>query len=69
MAALLKIAPVHGASAAAETIGRLNRALEASLCRQAQARPTLACRWQQDAHGRLSCYWEIDLPDIPVPPH
>jgi hypothetical protein len=59
MAAFLKIRPGHGALTAAETILR----------RQACGRPTLVCHWQQDAHGRLSCHWDIERPDRPVPPH
>ena len=69
MAAFLNIAPRHGASTAAETIARLNRAVEATLSRQAHGRPTLVCHWLQDADGRLSCHWDVELPDIPIPPH
>ena len=69
MAALLKFRPWHGATTAAETIARLNGAVETTLRRQASVRPTLVCHWQQDANGRLSCFWEIEAPRVPVPPH
>lgn len=69
MAALLKIRPAHGAQTAAETIARLNDAVAATLRRQASGRPTLVCHWTQDADGRLSCHWEIEAPDIAIPPH
>jgi hypothetical protein len=68
MAALLKFAPAHGILTAAETIARLSTAVQASLSRQADARPTLVCRWLQDADGRLSCHWEFEVPAaIPSP--
>ena len=69
MAAFLKNAPPRGASTAAESIVRLNHTVAATLSRQASARPTLVCHWLQDAGGRLSCYWDVELPDIPIPPH
>jgi hypothetical protein len=69
MAAFLKIRPAHGAMTAAVMIARLDRADAAIPRRQAQPRPTLVCRWQQDADGRLSCRWDIEPPDVPVPPH
>jgi hypothetical protein len=70
MAAFLKFAPGHGAMTAAETITRLNHEAAATLRHQAQRRPTLVCRWQRMANGRLCCYWEIGVPtDIPIPPH
>ncbi len=68
MAALLKFAPRHGVSTTTETIVRLNRAVEATLSRQAHGRPTLVCHWTQDADGRLSCHWDSEPPDIPIPP-
>jgi hypothetical protein len=68
MAALLKFRPSHGAVTAAETITRLNDAVEATLRRQAIGRPKLVCHWTQDPDGRLSCHWEIEPPDIPVLP-
>jgi hypothetical protein len=69
MAALLKFTTTHGRSTATETIRRLNCGIEATLRRQAHERPTLVCRWQQGADGHLSCYWDIEVPDIPIPPH
>ncbi len=69
MAALLKVRPAHGALTAAALIARLNRADEATLRRQAYARPTLVCHWQQDAEGRVYCHWDIEPPSVPVPPH
>jgi hypothetical protein len=69
MAAFLDIAPSCGAPIAADTVVRLNRSIRIALARRQEARPTLVCRWLQDADGRLSCYWEVDLPiDIPIPP-
>jgi hypothetical protein len=69
MAALLQIAPVRGATTAADTIALLLRDVQSAVLRQqAAGRPTLTCLWTQDADGRLSCHWEIELPDIPVPP-
>jgi len=69
MAAFLKTRPVHGALTAAEMLARLNRADEATLCRQARGRLTLVCHWHQDANGRLFCRWDIESPEISVPPH
>ena len=69
MAALLEFRPVHGVTTAAETIARLNRVVKATLSRQVIGRPRLVCHWQQDVAGRLSCYWKIEPPDIPIPPH
>ena len=69
MAALLHFAPPRGATTAARTIARLNDAIDATLRRQAQARPKLICCWTQDADGRLSCHWDIEPSDIPIPPH
>ena len=69
MAAFLKIRPGHGALMTAEVIARLNRADAANLCRRANGRPTLVCHWEQDADGRLSCHWDIEPPNVPVPPH
>jgi hypothetical protein len=69
MAALLKFRPSHGATAAAETIARLNRAVEATLNRQVIGRPKLVCHWTQGLDGRLSCHWEFESPDVPTPPH
>jgi hypothetical protein len=69
MAAFLDIAPPYGAANAADTIERLDRTIRITLALRQEARPTLVCRWLQDADGRLSCYWEVDLPiDIPIPP-
>jgi hypothetical protein len=68
MAALLKNRPAHGAMAAAQIIARLNHVVAASLIHQANGRPTLVCHWTQDADGRLSCHWDIEPPDIPIPP-
>ena len=68
MAAFLKIRP-GGALTTAEVTARLNRADEATLCRRANGRPTLVCHWQQDADGRLFCRWDIESPEISVPPH
>jgi hypothetical protein len=69
MAAFLDIAPPYGAAITADTIRRLDRSIRIALARRQEARPTLACRWLQDADGRLSCFWEVDLPiDIPIPP-
>ncbi len=68
MAAFLDTLPC-GAASAADTVGRLERTIRIALARRQEAHPTLACRWLQDADGRLSCYWEVDLPiDIPIPP-
>jgi hypothetical protein len=69
MAAFLRIRPGHGALTTAEVTARLNRADEATLRRRANGRPTLVCHWQQDADGRLFCHWDIEPPDVPVPPH
>jgi hypothetical protein len=69
MAAFLKFfASAHGAVTTAKVIARLN-AIEATLSRPAHERPVLVCRWQQDANGGLSSHWEIEAPDVPVPPH
>ena len=64
MAALLDIAPVRGVLSADRTIVQLKREVAATLRR----RPVLVCHWHQDADGRLSCQWDPELPDIPVPP-
>ena len=69
MAALLKIRPAHGALTAANAIARLNNDVVATLHQRAQVRPTLVCHWQQGADGHLSCHWEIEHPDVPIPPH
>ncbi|MBV9251307.1 MAG: hypothetical protein JO227_18900 [Acetobacteraceae bacterium] len=69
MAAFLKFTPGQGAFTTADLISRLCDAEMASLSIQARARPTLVCRWQQEADGRLFCHWEADVPDIPIPPH
>jgi hypothetical protein len=69
MVAFLKIRPWHGALTAAETIARLNDTVAVTLRRQAQRRLRLVCHWQQDANGRLSCRWDIEPPNVPVPPH
>jgi hypothetical protein len=69
MAAFLHLAPPRGAvTAADDTVARLRRDVQATLNQQANTRPTLACHWTQDADGRLSCHWEIEAPDIPIPP-
>jgi hypothetical protein len=68
MAALLKFRPWHGATTAAETIARLDRAVRATVDRSAIGRPTLVCRWTQGPDGRLTCHWEIEPPDIPISP-
>ena len=69
MAALLQTAPIQGATISADPITRLRRRVQAAVRRQqAIGRPTLICHWVQDADGRLSCQWEIEFPDIPVPP-
>jgi hypothetical protein len=69
MAALLHIAPPHGASTAADTIARLSQIVTATLHQQRAARPMLVCRWLQDPDGRLACHWELLPPDVPIPPH
>lgn len=68
MAAFLQFAPVRGATNAADTIARLHRTVQATLDQQTRTRPPLVCHWLQDVDGRLSCHWEIELPDIPVAP-
>ena len=69
MAALLKVRPVPGVSSAADTVARLNTAVQASLLRHANVRAVLVQHWTADADGRLSCHWDIELPpDIPIPP-
>lgn len=77
MAALLKFAPIHGALTTAEAIVRLEAGVRAAQRQQPARRPTLVCRWIQDAGGRLSCRWECSwehsressvLADIPIPP-
>ncbi len=69
MAVLLHFAPTHGASVAARTTARLNDAIDATLRLRARARPQLVCFWTQNVDGRLSCYWDIEPADIPIPPH
>jgi hypothetical protein len=69
MVALLDTTPVRGAPTAHNTLVELSREVVATVFRQAQRRPMLACRWQQDADGRLFCQWDLELPGIPVPPH
>ena len=69
MAAFLKFSsPAYGAMSAGKMIARLN-AIAGRESRQEEARPVLVCRWRQDANGRLSSHWEIEGPDVPVPPH
>jgi len=68
MAAFLKFAPAHGVLTATETIAQLNRGVSAVLRQHAHGRPKLVCNWQHDADGRLTCHWEFEPPDIPVPP-
>jgi hypothetical protein len=65
MAALLHFPLARGAVGAANTITTLKRDVAASLDRLQAARPVLVCHWLQDADGRLSCYWEIELPAHP----
>jgi hypothetical protein len=69
MAALLKFGPPRGVPSAAGSVARLNRIVDATLRRQARARPLLMQQWTVDADGCLSCYWEIGIPpEIPIPP-
>lgn len=68
MAAFLHLAPPRGAVTAADTVARLRHNVQATLNQRAGARPTLVCHWTQDADGRLSCHWDIEPPDIPIPP-
>jgi hypothetical protein len=78
MVALLKFAPTHGVFAPG-TIPRLNWKVEEALRRQAQTRSTLVlrrahegstlvCQWQQNADGRLTCHWDIEVPGGRIPP-
>ena len=69
MVALLNTAPARGAPTADATIVQLKHEVAETVRPQAQWRPVLACRWQQDADGRLFCEWDLELPNIPVPPH
>ena len=77
MAAILTFAPIHGALTAG-TVWRMNRSIEGALRREARARPTLVlhrahggpapvCRWRQCADGRLTCHWDIEASDAPIP--
>ena len=77
MAALLKFVPAQGVLTAG-TIWRMDRSIESSLRREAQAHltrvlrrahgaPTLVCHWRQSADGRLSCHWDIEVPGAPIP--
>lgn len=47
----------------ADTVAQLRGDVQAAVRQQANARPVLVCQWQQDADGRLSCYWEFASPD------
>jgi hypothetical protein len=69
MAALLNTASARGAKTADNTIAQLKRAVSATVRQQAQQRPMLACHWLQAANGRLYCQWDLEVPDIPIPPH
>jgi hypothetical protein len=77
MAAILTFAPTRGVLTA-RTAWRMNRSNEGALGREAQARPrlvldranrgpVLVCRWRRSADGRLSCHWDIEVPDAPNP--
>ncbi len=68
MVAFLQLAPTRDTRPTTAIVGKLDRAVQASLSQPKGVRPTLVCRWLQDADGRLSCYWDIDLPDLPIPP-
>ena len=76
MAAVLKLAPFHGALTTGTT-WPTNGSIEGALRREAQARParlldracgrpTLACRGRQGADGRLTCHWDIEVPGVPM---
>ncbi|HTW70120.1 MAG TPA: hypothetical protein VME47_09560 [Acetobacteraceae bacterium] len=67
MAALLQFAPPRRDVTTA-AVARLQNVVRATLDRQARTRPALACRWLNDANGRLSCHWEVEFP-APVPPY
>jgi hypothetical protein len=78
MAAFLSFAPTHGVFAAG-TLPRLNWTVEEALRSQAQAGstlvirrahegPRLVCRWQQNAVGRLTCHWDIEVPGAGIRP-
>jgi hypothetical protein len=69
MAALLKFSPAQGASTTAEAIAQLKDVVRATLHPQMRGRPVLVCRWLEDADGRLSCHWEIEVPNVSIPPH
>lgn len=69
MAAFLDLRPHHGAVGAANIVAALKRDIAATLSRQQAARPVLLRHSLRDAHGRLSCHREIELPaSIPIPP-
>jgi hypothetical protein len=35
--------------------------LDAAATRAPQPRSKLVCHWEQDASGRLCCYWDFDV--------
>lgn len=69
MAALLHLAPPRGAANTATELNRLRALVHATLAQRGPRPRMLACHWQADANGRLSCHWDVEVPVIvPVPP-
>jgi hypothetical protein len=67
MAALLHLVSPRGASSASDT-ARLDSRVQVTLSGQLTVRSILVCNWLQDECGRLSCNWELELPESPIPP-